>query len=106
MKLLLVGGSGLVGQQVLRLALADPAVSGLVAPTRRALASAAKLENPLVDFERLRLPPPRVVRDLPAGGRRLLQGAEGYLATLVAGQVVQMNGRLTEARPGRLVRAG
>lgn len=53
MKLLLVGGSGLVGQQVLRLALADPAVSGLVAPTRRALASAAKLENPLVDFERL-----------------------------------------------------
>ena len=52
-KLLLVGGSGLVGQQVLRLALADPAVSGLVAPTRRALASAAKLENPLVDFERL-----------------------------------------------------
>ncbi|MDH4254843.1 MAG: amidohydrolase family protein [Gammaproteobacteria bacterium] len=73
---------------------------------RGRLAVGQRADINLVDFERLRLPPPRVVRDLPAGGRRLLQGAEGYLATLVAGQVVQMNGRLTEARPGRLVRAG
>ncbi len=53
MRLMLVGASGLVGQQVLRQALANPGVARLIAPTRRALAPASKLENPLVDFERL-----------------------------------------------------
>lgn len=53
MKLMLAGASGLVGQQVLRQALADPAVGGVVAPTRTALPPAEKLENPVVDFERL-----------------------------------------------------
>jgi uncharacterized protein YbjT (DUF2867 family) len=53
MKLLLVGASGLVGQQVLRQALANPAVSRLIAPTRKPLAPAPKLDNPIVDFERL-----------------------------------------------------
>ena len=53
MKLMLVGASGLVGQQLLRLALADPVVSGVVAPTRKPLAAAAKLENPAIDFEHL-----------------------------------------------------
>ena len=53
MKLLLVGASGLVGQQVLRQALANPAVSRLLAPTRKPLAPAPKLDNPIVDFERL-----------------------------------------------------
>ena len=53
MRLLLAGASGLVGQQVLRLALTDAGVAQLVAPTRRALAPAPKLLNPLVDFEHL-----------------------------------------------------
>jgi len=53
MKLMLVGASGLVGQQVLRQASAHPAVSGLIAPTRKPLAPAARLENPIVDFEHL-----------------------------------------------------
>lgn len=53
MKLMLVGASGLVGQQVLRQALAHPAVSALVAPTRKPLAPASGLDNPLVDFEHL-----------------------------------------------------
>lgn len=53
MKLMLVGASGLVGQQVLRQALAHAAVDALVAPTRKPLAPAAKLDNPVVDFERL-----------------------------------------------------
>jgi len=53
MKLMVVGASGLVGQQVLRQALANPAVSRLIAPTRKPLAAAAKLDNPIVDFERL-----------------------------------------------------
>lgn len=49
--------------------------------------------------------PPRLVRDLPAGGRRFVQGARGYRATLVAGVPVVEDGMLTGARPGRLVRA-
>lgn len=53
MKLMLVGASGLVGQQVLRQALADPAVSRLIAPTRKPLAPASKLDNPVIDFDHL-----------------------------------------------------
>lgn len=53
MKLMLVGASGLVGQQVLRQALAHPAVDSLIAPTRKPLAAASGLENPIIDFERL-----------------------------------------------------
>ena len=53
MRLLLAGASGLVGREVLRLALREPAISAVVAPTRRPLAAAARLENPLVDYEHL-----------------------------------------------------
>jgi len=42
---------------------------------------------------------------LPAGGRRLLQSADGYVATIVNGAVTRRNGVDTGARPGRLVRA-
>lgn len=59
----------------------------------------------IIDLENLRLPPPKIVRDLPGGGRRLLQGAHGYIATLVAGEEVISNGVVTEARPGRLLRS-
>ncbi len=58
----------------------------------------------LIDLERLRLRRPRIVADLPAGGRRLLQAAEGYCATVVAGEVVTLEGVPTGALPGRLVR--
>ena len=51
--LLLAGATGLVGQHVLRLALADPRVACVVAPTRRALPAHAKLVNPVVDFDHL-----------------------------------------------------
>jgi N-acyl-D-amino-acid deacylase len=47
-----------------------------------------------------------VVNDLPAGGRRLVQRAEGYAATLVAGVPVFERGEHTGAKPGRLVRCG
>jgi uncharacterized protein YbjT (DUF2867 family) len=53
MKILLVGASGLVGQQVLRQALAERAVSRLIAPTRKPLPAAARLDNPLADFDHL-----------------------------------------------------
>ena len=49
---------------------------------------------------------PRVVRDLPGGGQRLVQGATGYAATVVNGQVLLRDGEPTGARPGRLLRAG
>ena len=60
----------------------------------------------VVDLARLSLLRPVMQRDLPAGGRRLVQHAEGYLSTFVAGSIVAENGVLTGARPGRLVRAG
>ena len=44
--------------------------------------------------------------DLPAGGKRLLQGAHGYRATIVAGAVTYRDGEPTGALPGRLVRGG
>jgi len=60
----------------------------------------------VVDLARLSLLRPVMRRDLPAGGRRLVQHADGYLATLVAGQVIARDGELTGARPGKLVRMG
>jgi len=59
----------------------------------------------LIDFDRLRLHPPEIVGDLPAGGRRLVQRVDGYVATLVAGVPVFEQGHHTGALPGRLVRA-
>jgi len=45
-----------------------------------------------------------VIYDLPAGGRRMFQAAEGYRATIVSGEVVMEDGVETGARPGKLIR--
>jgi N-acyl-D-aspartate/D-glutamate deacylase len=58
----------------------------------------------VIDHERLTLRAPHLAHDLPAGGRRLLQQADGYDATIVAGTVTRRKGEDTGARPGRLVR--
>ncbi len=58
----------------------------------------------VIDYDRLRLHAPEVAYDLPAGGRRLIQRADGYVATLVAGQVTYRDGEPTGALPGRLLR--
>jgi N-acyl-D-amino-acid deacylase len=58
----------------------------------------------VIDYERLRLGDPWVSADLPAGGRRLLQGATGYVATVKRGVPTFEDGEDTGARPGRLVR--
>jgi N-acyl-D-aspartate/D-glutamate deacylase len=63
-----------------------------------------KADINVIDLDRLNLPAPKVVRDLPAGGRRLTQDAEGYLATIVSGVVARRDGADTGARAGRLVR--
>ena len=58
----------------------------------------------VIDFDRLALEPPELVRDLPAGGKRLIQRAHGYVATVKRGQVVREHDEATGARPGRLLR--
>jgi N-acyl-D-amino-acid deacylase len=65
-----------------------------------------KADLNVIDLDNLTLHAPRSVDDLPAGGRRILQDATGYVATIVSGQVTRRNGEDTGARPGRLVRAG
>jgi N-acyl-D-aspartate/D-glutamate deacylase len=49
---------------------------------------------------------PTLVEDLPAGGRRLEQRSDGFLATLVGGDVTIFEGSLTGSTPGRLLRVG
>ena len=58
----------------------------------------------LIDYDALTLGAPFVTNDLPAGGRRLLQKASGYVATIKAGTVTFEQGEPTGALPGRLVR--
>ena len=58
----------------------------------------------VIDYDNLTLGTPYIVHDLPAGGRRLMQTAEGYEATIVAGEIIQRGGVATGAAPGRLVR--
>ena len=72
---------------------------GVVEPGRRA-------DFNIIDLAGLRMHMPRVENDLPTGAPRLLQSAEGYVATLVAGQVTFRNGQDTGARPGGLLRGG
>ncbi|WP_417483919.1 N-acyl-D-amino-acid deacylase family protein [Maricaulis salignorans] len=65
-----------------------------------------KADINVIDLDNLQMEPPHMVKDLPAGGQRLLQGAIGYTATIVAGEVVIENGKLTGAKPGTVYRAG
>ena len=71
---------------------------------RGVLKPGMKADLNLIDFDRLALRAPEMVRDLPAGGRRLVQRAEGYAATIVSGEVTFEDGEPTGALPGRLVR--
>ena len=58
----------------------------------------------VIDYDALKLHAPAVAYDMPAGGRRLTQKAEGYVATIVAGEITYRDGEPTGALPGRLVR--
>jgi len=73
---------------------------------RGRLVPGCKADINVIDFERLRLHPPELIHDLPAGGKRLVQRVEGYDAIVVAGTPIFEHGEETGARPGRLVRAG
>ena len=71
---------------------------------RGVLAPGMKADLNVIDFEGLKLHPPEMVFDLPAGGRRLIQKVDGYRATICSGEVIFENGEPTGALPGKLVR--
>jgi N-acyl-D-aspartate/D-glutamate deacylase len=71
---------------------------------RGRIAPGLKADLNLIDFDRLSLRPPYVAYDLPTGGRRVAQKADGYVATIVSGAPVYRDGEATGALPGRLVR--
>ena len=63
-----------------------------------------KADINVIDLDRLKVHVPSVVYDLPAGGRRMRQLADGYVATIVSGKVTYRNGEHTGELPGRLIR--
>jgi N-acyl-D-amino-acid deacylase len=77
-------------------------VAGLADRGRIAVGYKADLN--VIDQAALALHRPVIARDLPGGGRRLDQSADGYVATIVSGEVIAENGVPTSARPGRLIR--
>jgi N-acyl-D-aspartate/D-glutamate deacylase len=81
----------------------DPAAKvGLL--DRGIIAAGYKADINVIDLDRLRIGRPYMVRDLPMGAKRLLQKADGYVATIVSGVPVYREGEATGALPGRLVR--
>ena len=73
---------------------------------RGTIAPGLRADLNLIAPQRLNAGTPELVRDLPAGGKRFLQKAQGYVGTWVAGVAVQREGQITAARPGQLVRMG
>jgi len=71
---------------------------------RGLLAEGMKADINIIDFEKLQLHTPHIVHDLPAGGKRFLQNAEGIMATFVSGQMIYENGEATGVLPGKLIR--
>lgn len=71
---------------------------------RGLIAEGLKADINVIDFEALKLRTPHIVHDLPAGGKRFLQNADGIELTIKAGQVIYENGAATGALPGKLIR--
>lgn len=91
-----------VAEAVRELTSVPARVAGLA--DRGRIAAGYKADLNVIDHGALRLHKPVIRYDLPAGGRRLDQTAEGYVATVVSGEVIAENGVPTAARPGKLVR--
>jgi N-acyl-D-aspartate/D-glutamate deacylase len=85
-------------------ALAQETAATVGLQDRGILAPGYKADINVIDYDRLTVRKPRVATDLPAGGRRLLQDAEGFAATIVSGVPVMREGKPTGALPGKLVR--
>jgi N-acyl-D-aspartate/D-glutamate deacylase len=71
---------------------------------RGVLAAGYRADINVVDLDALKISPPRIIHDLPTGGKRLVQQVDGYRHTLVAGTETMTDGTWTGATPGRLVR--
>ena len=71
---------------------------------RGRIAPGYKADINVIDMANMVLHRPAVKADLPAGGKRLTQKSQGYVATIVGGTVTYRNGEATGALPGRLVR--
>jgi N-acyl-D-aspartate/D-glutamate deacylase len=96
-------GPRLALESVIRMQTADTAATvGLY--DRGRLTPGLRADVNVIDYDGLRLRAPEVAYDLPAGGRRLIQRADGYVVTIVAGQVTYRGGEPTGALPGRLLR--
>lgn len=91
-----------VADAVRRLTSVPARVAGL--GDRGRIAVGYKADLNVIDHAALRLHKPVISHDLPAGGRRLDQTADGYVATIVSGEIIAENGVPTAARPGKLVR--
>jgi N-acyl-D-aspartate/D-glutamate deacylase len=91
-----------VSEAVRELTSVPARVAGLADRGRIAVGYKADLN--VIDHAGLRLHKPVITYDLPAGGRRLDQTADGYVATIVSGEVIAEHGKPTDARPGKLVR--
>jgi len=98
-----VGMNGLDLPVIIKALTSQPAKSvGLL--DRGVIATGYKADFNIIDFDELVLHRPQIKADLPAGGKRLTQTSEGYVATIVSGVVTYQNGAPTGALPGRLVR--
>ncbi|MEO9229085.1 MAG: amidohydrolase family protein [Devosia sp.] len=93
-----------LGWLIKRLTADTAALMGLT--DRGILAPGLKADINVIDFDRLSIGKPHMVADLPAGGRRFMQGATGYDATIVSGTIIRRFDQATGATPGRLVRNG
>jgi N-acyl-D-aspartate/D-glutamate deacylase len=69
---------------------------------RGAIRPGLKADLNIIDFDRLKLHAPEVRFDMPAAGRRVYQAADGFVATIVSGEIIQRDGEPTKALPGRL----
>ena len=95
---------GLPVEELIRRQTSDTArAAGL--PDRGLLKPGLRADINVIDWETLALERPGMLFDLPGGGRRLMQKARGYDATIVAGAVTYRGGEATGALPGRLVRS-
>ena len=97
------GADGLRLEMVIRALTSQPAAS-LGLHDRGVVAPGYKADLNVIDFNRISLRRPSVSVDLPAGGKRLSQKSEGYVATIVSGTVTYRDGVATGTLPGRLVR--
>ena len=71
---------------------------------RGLIAEGMKADVNIIDYDALQLRQPHIVHDLPAGGKRFVQDADGIEATIVSGEIIYRWGNATGALPGKLIR--